>query len=128
MPVKTRQRTDRNIALWRKWTYNGIKNTENSVDPPPRLCDTCLFTEEMSSWLSMFVAEILCQDEKPYPGSTTKHILAGIQRHLRGECNAKINFKDPTFFLLRKILDSRMEDLLRSEKKYRKNYNFCKNF
>ena len=63
------------------------------------------------------------KDGKPYPASTSKHILAGIQRHLRNESNVKINFfKDPSFSLLR--MDSRMKDL-RSEKK---NRNFCKNF
>ena len=86
---------------------------KNSVDAPPRLCDTS--TEEMSSWLSVFVVEICRQDGKPYPSSTLKHVLAGIQWHLHSEDNANINLlKDPSFSLLRKVLDSKMNDL-RSE-------------
>ena len=55
------------------WFVDGMalkpnKNTENSADAPPRLCD--MSTEEMSSWLSMFVIKIRHQDGKPYSGST----------------------------------------------------------
>ena len=77
MPVKTRKQTDWSVALWMEWRINRIKNAESSVDAPPRLSD--MSTEQMSSWLSMFVVEICRQDGKPYPGSTLKHILAGIQ-------------------------------------------------
>ena len=104
MPVKTRQQADWSVALWLEWRLNRIKNGENSVDSPPRICD--LSTEEMSSWL--------------------KHILAGIQRPLRNESSVKINFfKDPSFSLLR--MDSRMKDL-RSEKKEKENRNFSQKF
>ena len=124
MPVKTRQQADWSVALWLEWRLNRIKNGENSVDSPPRLCD--ISTEEMSSWLSMLVVEIRRKDGKPYPASTLKHILAGIQRHLRNESNVKINFfKDPSFSLLR--MDSRMKDL-RSEKKEKENRNFSQKF
>ena len=53
------------------------KYAENSFDSFSRLCD--MSTEEISSWLSVFVFEVRRQDEKPYPGSTLKHILPGIQ-------------------------------------------------
>ena len=52
------------------------KNAEKSINSFPRLCD---ITEEMSSWLIMSVVEIRHQDGKPYRGSTSKHILDGIQ-------------------------------------------------
>ena len=68
-------------------------------------------TEELSSWLSMFVVEMRRPDGKPYPGSTLKHILAGILQHLHSEYNTNVNFfKDPSFSLLHKVLDSRMKD------------------
>ena len=71
-----------------------------------------MYTEEMSSWLNMLVVDIRRQDEKPYPGSILKHILAGIQRHLRSEGNTnKKFFKDPSFSLLRKVFNSRIKDL-----------------
>ena len=52
------------------------------------------------------------QDGKPYPGSSLKHILAGIQRHLRIEGHPDIkSFQDPSFSLLIIVLGSRMKEL-----------------
>ena len=70
--VKTKQQTVWSVRLWMEWCLNQIKFAENSTDAPPQLCD--MSKEDMSLWLSMFVVEICCQDEKPYPVSSLKHI------------------------------------------------------
>ena len=87
-----------------EWRLNRTKNIKNSVDALPQLCG--MSPEETRSWLSKFVVEIRRQDEKPYPTSILKRILASIQL-----VYTKINFfKYPSFSLSRKVLDSRMKD------------------
>ncbi|XP_062601332.1 zinc finger MYM-type protein 2-like [Saccostrea cucullata] len=62
-----------------------------------------------------FINEIRRKDGTNYPPNTLTNIAAGIQRHLREECNRPtVNFlkkDDPTFDLFRKSLDSRMKEL-----------------
>ena len=110
MPLKTRQQTDWCFRLWMEWHLHRIRIAECEQDAPPRLSD--MTSEELNSWLSKFLIEIHRQDRKPYPGSTLKNILAGIQRYLNTDGSKPFQFfTDSMFSMLRKVLDSRMKEL-----------------
>lgn len=72
-------------------------------------------TEEMKYYLGRFIAEARKQDGQPYPPRSLYLISYGLLRHLRDKkvydkiflCTKTLEFSE-----FRKILDSRMKELL----------------
>ena len=68
----------------------------------------------MNSWLSRFVLEARKRNGEAYPGKSLYLICCGVLRHLR-DYDSQINFldeKDFAFSSFRKVLDSKMKELL----------------
>ena len=68
----------------------------------------------MNSWLSRFVLEARKRNGEAYPGKRLYLICCGLLRHLR-DYGSQINFldeKDFAFSSFRKVLDSKMKELL----------------
>ena len=108
VPAKTRQQTK--WSLWMNWRMHHIRVSK--MEGEGRLADLSKDKAELAKWLSKFIVEIRRSDGKEYIGSTLHQILRGVQRHLREECSAEIDFfSDPQFRFLKGVLDSKMKQL-----------------
>ena len=92
VPTKTRQQVKWSMSPWMNWRMHRIKVSKTEGECPPRLADMSKDKAELAKWLSKFIVEIQRSDGKEYIGSTLHQILCGVQHHLRGECNAEIDF------------------------------------
>ena len=102
------------FSEWREARNNQpvIPGERFTVVPP---LTAFITDEQLDFWLSRFVVEVCKTDGLPYPGSSLKLLVAGIQRHLREECNKTglSLFDDAQFGHFRSVLDGRMKLLSR---------------
>ena len=104
---------------WREWRLQQAGPVLDEHYPIPDL-DSRVHQEDLvrlDHWLSHFVYEARRQDGKPYPGSTSKNISAGIQRILTEKLDntTAVNlFKkdDATFRTFRQALEKQTKELI----------------
>jgi hypothetical protein len=103
--------------LWKEWAENRNQLLETAFEPGfpiPANVENIKDNSMLDYWLQRFIVEIRRKDGNPYPPSTLLAITSGIQRHLRTENNAQVNFfkeDENTFLGFRKALDARMKEL-----------------
>ena len=103
IPEKTRKTMQWAVSVFRAW------------------CDACRVKDatenmaiELLADLPSFVMEACHQDETPYPPATVMQLVAGIQRHFRGNGQPSLAIfgdKDPRFARTRGALDAQMTQL-----------------
>ena len=109
VPKTTRTDTAYCIRLWNDWAENRNKHTKEIVLSFDQLHDKSL----LQCWLTRFVLEVRSKKGTEYTPNTLHHIVCGIMRHLRHNCNKpEIDFfKDPEFADFRASLDAEMKRL-----------------
>lgn len=101
--------TDKNTK-WALGVFNAWRK-ERGSDIPELIA---MSPESMNFWLSRFIMEARKRDGGDYPPKSLYLISCGLLRHLKdNEVNINfLNDKDFTFTGFRKVLDSRMKELL----------------
>ena len=100
------------MRVWHDWRAYRIKFAKSDADVPPELLE--MSSDELCTWISRFIHEVRKQDKSPYPGETLYQIICGIQRYLRGNGFAEVDFfSSGKFRALKNVLDGRMKELRR---------------
>ena len=113
MELLVQNQKNKNTGQNTKWAL-GVFNSWRAERNPnlPELLEMDPPTMNMA--LSRFVLEARKKTGEPYPGKTLYLICCGLLRHLR-DYGSQINFldeKDFAFCSFRKVLDSKMKELL----------------
>ena len=119
VPKKTREKNKWAVSVWRDWAISRNSKAETYFENPeqfPIPVELSLAeVNKLNYWMARFITEVRRKDGTDYPPNTLTQITAGLQRHLREECDRPgINLlkkDDTTFDLFRKSLDARMKEL-----------------
>ena len=112
------------MSVWRDWAFSRNSIAETYFENPEQFPVPVELTREKKSlaevnklnyWMARFITEVRRKDGTDYPPNTLTQITAGLQLHLREECDRPgINLlkkDDTTFDLFLKSLDARMKEL-----------------
>ena len=101
---------------WAENTFNlWVESRRGSEEPVPEGLLQCHDPAVVCKWMCLFVLEARRADSKPYPPSTLRNILSGLNRILQSNKApfSILNKKDPLFRDLMKTLDTVSSDLHR---------------
>ena len=101
---------------WAENTFNlWAESCRGSKEPVPEGLLQCHDAAVVCKWMCLFVLEARRADSKPYPPSTLRNILSGLNRILQSNKApfSILNKKDPLFQDLMKTLDTVSSDLHR---------------
>ena len=73
----TRKSTSWAVRVFQSWREQRNKHVTEQC--PEKLLEKPT-VELLNYWLSRFVVEVCCEDEKPYPPASINNILAGLYR------------------------------------------------
>ena len=112
----TKKDTMWSVGVFSTWRLSRMLNIEGKpIEYSPNIpeLNKDIKMEDLDFWLARFVCEVNRVDGSPYPATSLKHICAGIQRHLRENCNRFdiALFDSPCFGKFRQALDGRMKQL-----------------